>query len=1099
MSKFQPTRASPPSKLSSLVAASTTHAPDISRSSAVSIPELKTLDCNDVEILDAIIERAGASATTFLTVFKAYNDVLYERGLDPHEVVYYGKLLKLGTLKGKNWGEKWIMVKEMNGYVCLILDAQLSLPSHMHPDSKFPKQISHHLRPPKKPSNILHVDDTFQAASIPRTSRYTNPSTSRPPSPTYSEVTVDSDDLTRHPMLFPPTRPTLPVQQSQRMWDVGLSDDSSRASGPSIQTPPSYRSTPQNVLLPKLSSAPISSKVSDRPVFQPAQPALAARQAVARARERKGSVVNEDEAWKNIRMQRDEEDADKFHEDRLVERCWEVWKEGLRWIITTNRQISEARDNLLIRLTLQRWQSQYITRKELADRTAGLFNDRHMRRTFNTWKAKLKERKQTEWRNNMRRKMKYIKEKRESSLRKDAWAKWRQQHRSHLAMQYYSERLVLRFYTVWKRRLEELDGLEAIAEDVSRTAENSALEKSWKHWRTCLELRAAERTMAERVNLRIIGNVLDTWRKSIHDCHISDDYYNFIIMKRFLGAWKSAVLKIRNMESRAEKHVSRQDALLLHAVTRVWRAHERGHLLERVRTTRLLKQAWTIWQSRLQKEKQRTELASSFASRVDLQLLLSSFHRWQEVHRTHRNAQAFAVQYHSAQLRYKVLLTWRVELRKKLKMVKVARMADRFFATRHAWRAWSLKLDEKKREKKLKLFEKQKLVSHFSRWIQRSRQVRHHRMAEQAIQDFVSERFKRNVLSQWTNRVIEVKLRELDAGQRYDLKMQAAAFKKWKEACLRHVEEVNLLESYLFVKKEDNVRRVFSRWLASARATRYRRLTLQRREDQLKLATSLAAWDKWRDRFIDEKLRPIEYDVILQMQKNLMFRAFGIWHGKTKSLPAIRFHANNSKTKYFKMWRETMPRAVQAREARERDRKALLRKSLDQWIQAYKTKIALKAVARARYLRLPTSAPRTTIASRPNPALSAPRNAFLRRAAQTKSEDDNDSVSNSDVRVVPSVKPFGLGAGVVSLLRTTARPERSPPRSLLAVPRARERSPARSTASLGDRGERSRPTNLKSSASVASTEDRGRGLWQELQEVRKKSRPSSRQSRTAVI
>src|SRR6202011_735847 len=39
-----------------------------------------------------------------------------ERGMDPqNEVIYYGKLLKLGTLKGKSWGDKWRMVKLQQG------------------------------------------------------------------------------------------------------------------------------------------------------------------------------------------------------------------------------------------------------------------------------------------------------------------------------------------------------------------------------------------------------------------------------------------------------------------------------------------------------------------------------------------------------------------------------------------------------------------------------------------------------------------------------------------------------------------------------------------------------------------------------------------------------------------------------------------------------------------------------------------------------------------------------------------------------------------------------------------------------------------------
>ena len=114
-----------------------------------------------------------------------------------------------------------------------------------------------------------------------------------------------------------------------------------------------------------------------------------------------------------------------------------------------------------------------------------------------------------------------------------------------------------------------------------------------------------------------------------------------------------------------------------------------------------------------------------------------------------------------------------------------------------------------------------------------------------------------------------------------------------------------------------------------------------------------------------------------------MFRAFGIWHSKTnvsspfveflgvylmfrttqllQSLPAVRFHASRLKVKYWRMWRDAMPKALQAKTAREIDQKAVLCRSMsadlwpfshhlqaktfNKWMQAYKTKIDLKAVA----------------------------------------------------------------------------------------------------------------------------------------------------------
>lgn len=50
---------------------------------------------------------------------------------------------------------------------------------------------------------------------------------------------------------------------------------------------------------------------------------------------------------------------------------------------------------------------------------------------------------------------------------------------------------------------------------------------------------------------------------------------------------------------------------------------------------------------------------------------------------------------------------------------------------------------------------------------------------------------------------------------------------------------------------------MFYRWLTAARKARNRRLLLQQKEDELKLATIAGAWDKWRERYLDIRLHPI--------------------------------------------------------------------------------------------------------------------------------------------------------------------------------------------------------------------------------------------------
>lgn len=407
MSRFFPARSSSPLKPPSTP--STRSKPDDSRSSVLSsVPvELGALTPEEIDFIDAVIERAPASATTFLTVFKAYNDILQQRGVDPqHEVVYYGKLLKLGTLKGKNWGEKWMTVKQQQpGYFAPPLVSQ---PTKSRPGVSLPSSRS--VGTPSYPSRLTSHQSTPRPA--PSSSSYT--ATSQPPSRTPSapraqilarltgtlrslerdedaftlhshqddqdqaiETATETDGGSEHEYLEAPrfvrhrlspstvTTPSnslgltigppvddltpkgkhlLKKQTPRRtlgVWDGEGSDDSGRT--PST-IPPSYGAavngndpvhkpiyTPLRVLAQAHSKATLETDNRSTPIPSYKTPP-SAREAVLKARERKGSVINEDDAWKKIRMAHDEEDADRFRDERLLERCWEVWKQGYQWV-----------------------------------------------------------------------------------------------------------------------------------------------------------------------------------------------------------------------------------------------------------------------------------------------------------------------------------------------------------------------------------------------------------------------------------------------------------------------------------------------------------------------------------------------------------------------------------------------------------------------------------------------------------------------------------------------------------------------------------------------------------------------------------------------
>ncbi|OBZ75311.1 hypothetical protein A0H81_04427 [Grifola frondosa] len=833
---------------------------------------------------------------------------------------------------------------------------------------------------------------------------------------------------------------------------------------------------------------------SSPPLIEPAP----LHRAISQPRERRNSVINEDDAWKKIKMARDEQEADRFRQERLVDRCWEVWKQGYQWIITTHEQIAEARDHLILRLALRRWHNLTISRREIYQRVSALSNRRCLKVALNLWEDKLKEKRQAQWRDNMRSRMREVREKRELKLKKDAWAKWRQSYRSHLSEQHYSERLVLRFLKRWQAKVHRLDELDAAAEHFMYAKEEAQIEQCWNMWQHAMDMRRAEKEMKARVALRVMAEAMVVWKKRIRAYQVADEFYDVVVVKRALGAWKASRDRIRALEHRATKHLTRQNDVLVRAVMRVWKAHERGKLMEGVRTHKLLKQAWVVWKQRVRDRRGQEDLALAFSMRSSSALASASLQKWRQAFLTHRNAQTFAVHYHSAQVQYKTLLVWRLQLRVRLKMNRQAKVAHKFFLMRSCWHKLIIKVEERRRESKLKAFEVQITKRFFKEWLDGAQRQRERKLAEEIMKQRISTRVMMDALAHWTNRVADLKFSELEVTQRYEKAILASAFKKWKALCIRHVEELSLMESYQDVKREENMRRMFYRWLAAARKSRHRRLYLQQKEDEMKLTAVAAAWDRWRERFQDIRLQPIADDFIIQHQKNLMFRAFGIWHSKTRSLPAVRFHASHAKAKFWHIWREAMPRALQAKAAREMDRKSVLSKALDKWLHTYRTKIELKAVARARYLRLPTAAPRhTTLNARPPTALlSASRSSFLTRSG--RSTDGNDPGPGP----APARPSAGRGKFGIASLLTSKPPERVvrprlSSRGSSHATSVRAPSPTHSVSSSygpGARGGDGGVRVKRGPASVAGGEVARSSLWQELREVRRKSRPLANRS-----
>lgn len=317
-------------------------------STSATIPELAGLSLDEVEFIESVIQRAPATATTFLTVLKAYNDLLLERGLDPqNEVVYFGKLLKLGTVKGQTWKDKWDVIKDRHGYEAQSRSApRSSIIPHDEAPSATPRRdgrtnlynpVPTFRRPnPEYDAFTLHSSQTDEETELTQSANTDNLGPQYHATPQRFESPI-------HPVLA--LGPGTPIPTSlvtgnrythratkdyiPPRWDSQSSDHTDSAPT-RVSTPPSYGAAVREFPPPSTTRASRSSALP-RSAFVRSQQEKHAI-VPSKPREPLKNVINEDDVWMKVREARDEVEADKLRERKLVERCWDVWIQGFQWV-----------------------------------------------------------------------------------------------------------------------------------------------------------------------------------------------------------------------------------------------------------------------------------------------------------------------------------------------------------------------------------------------------------------------------------------------------------------------------------------------------------------------------------------------------------------------------------------------------------------------------------------------------------------------------------------------------------------------------------------------------------------------------------------------
>ena len=131
------------------------------------------------------------------------------------------------------------------------------------------------------------------------------------------------------------------------------------------------------------------------------------------------------------------------------------------------------------------------------------------------WRGRLRERKQLRWRQDMRARMKAVRDGHDRALVRGAYAQWRQAFRLRLAEQQYYRGLATRVFKRWRSRLVQMDQIEDRGDQLVALREKRQLARFWDLWKKEVAVRKAEGVMTESVGLRILATAFDAWKKRL--------------------------------------------------------------------------------------------------------------------------------------------------------------------------------------------------------------------------------------------------------------------------------------------------------------------------------------------------------------------------------------------------------------------------------------------------------------------------------------------------------------------------------------------------------------------------------------------------------
>lgn len=202
---------------------------------------------------------------------------------------------------------------------------------------------------------------------------------------------------------------------------------------------------------------------------------------------------------------------------------------------------------------------------------------------------------------------------------------------------------------------------------------------------------------------------------------------------------------------------------------------------------------------------------------------------------------------------------------------------------------------------------------------------------------------KKRLLAKWTERVIEVKDRELRIVRQRDEQTVKNALGRWRS----HLEEIRAnkkkANDLLEIRENENLRRAFRFWRSRAKRSKRLRLASERSiiERENKLLRDI--WDKWWSRKREKDLDYIRKEVEFLHENVILYGVMDKWKANTHILPGITADSLRVKSKTWATWERALERRKWAKTMEKERNQKLLTEVFGLWKEAAAHKSMLNA------------------------------------------------------------------------------------------------------------------------------------------------------------